>query len=172
MNLFWRQTILRLLPLFILSAHALAQVKTDGTVGPRSALAGPNFNIAPSLGTSVGSNLFHSFETFNIARGETATFNGPPSVKNILARVTGGGPSSINGVLACPIAGANLYLINPAGVVFGPDAALDLHGSFAVTTADYIRLADGGQVHASHPADSILTSAAPAALGFLGSDKT
>lgn len=166
----WRRTALHRLPLLILSAHAFAQVKTDGTVGPRTTLAGPNFNITPSLGTTVGPNLFHSFETFNIARGETATFTGPPSVKNILARVTGG-PSSIDGTLACQIAGANLYLINPAGVIFGPDAALDLHGSFVVTSADYIKLADGGQFHASDPPKSVLTSAAPAAFGFLGAHK-
>src|SRR4051812_35191522 len=170
MTPFWRRIALRLLPLLLLSAHALAQVKTDGTVGPRTTLTGPNFNITPSLGSAVGTNLFHSFETFNIARGETATFTGPPSVKNVLARVTGG-PSSINGVLACPIAGANLYLTTPAGVIFGPDAVLDLQGSFVVTTADYVKLADGGQFHASDPSKSVLTSAAPAAFGFLGMHK-
>ncbi len=170
MTPFWRRSVLRLLPVIVAPACAFAQVKTDGTVGPRTTLAGPNFNITPSLGTSVGPNLFHSFETFNIARGQTATFTGPPSVKNVLARVTGG-PTTINGTLACPIPDANLYLINPAGIIFGPNAALDLHGSFVVPTADYLKLADGAQFHASDPSKSVLTSAAPAAFGFLGAHK-
>ncbi len=166
----WRRLVLRLLPVLFAPACAFAQVKTDGTVGPRTTLTGPNFNITPSLGTSVGPNLFHSFEAFNIAQGQTATFTGPPSIHNILARVTGG-PSAIDGTLACSIPGANLYLINPAGVIFGPSATLDLHGSFAVTTADYVKLSDGGQFHASDPSKNVLTSAAPAAFGFLGRQK-
>jgi filamentous hemagglutinin family protein len=170
MTLSWRRLVFRLLPVLFAPACTFAQVKTDGTVGPRTTLTGPTFNITPSLGTPVGPNLFHSFETFNIARGQTATFTGPPSVKNILARVTGG-QSTIDGTLACPILNANLYLINPAGVIFGPNATLDLHGSFVVTTADYLKLADGGQFHASDPSKSVLTSAAPAAFGFLGTHK-
>lgn len=154
-----------------LCGTALGGITTDGTLGPRQTLPGPNFNVLPSLGKQVGGNLFHSFNQFNIASGERATFSGPNSIHNILARVTGGTASSIKGTLACRIPNANLYLINPAGVVFGPDARLDIKGSIAVTTANSIKLAEGGKFNAALPGQSILTSAAPMSFGFLGERK-
>jgi large exoprotein involved in heme utilization and adhesion len=79
-----------------------------------------------------------------------------------------GGPSNIDGTLQCSIPGASFWLINSAGIAFGPDAALNISGSFAVTTADQVKLADG-VVFAAVPgaADATLTTAAPAAFGFL-----
>jgi filamentous hemagglutinin family protein len=126
-------------------------------------------------GTPIGSNLFHSFGLFNIAGGDVANFNHGPGTANILGRVTGGQVSNIFGTIqttGAPGAGiANLFLINPAGWVFGPGAALNVTGSFHVSTADFIRLgalADGVQFNASGAGDALLTSAAPTAFGFLG----
>ncbi len=121
-----------------------AAVSTDGSVGPARSLSGPNFAVTPNLGRQVGGNLFHSFRQLDLAKGETATFTGPPSVQRVLTRVTGGTASSIDGTIRCTIPNADFSLVNPAGVVFGPNAALDVQGSFAVTTANYLRLADGG----------------------------
>ena len=149
------------------ASHCLAgAVVTDGTVGTTGALSGPNFAVTSSLGRQVGPNLFHSFRTFNLSAGEVATFSGPTNVGNVIARVTGGS-SSIDGGIQCTIPGANFYLINPKGVVFGPNATLDVGGSFVVTTADYLKHADGSHFDATHPASSTLTSAAPSAFGFL-----
>lgn len=151
-----------------LSCHAAAQVVTDGTLGVGGPLAGPNYAITPNLGRQVGSNLFHSFSAFNLTSAESATFSGPAGVSNILNRVTGTTASSIDGLLRSTIAGANLFLINPKGILFGPNARLDLTGSFHASTANYIRLADGGRFDATNPGTSVLTSAPPAAFGFLG----
>src|SRR5688572_435271 len=149
-------------------AVSLGQVKTDGSLGARQTLAGPNFSIPNTLGRQFGPNLFHSFSDFNVRAGESATFSGPNTVTNVLARVTGGGKSAINGALRSDIPSANLYLINPAGVVFGPGAQLDVSGSFAVTTADIVHLRGGGRFAASTNANaSVLTTAPPAAFGFL-----
>jgi filamentous hemagglutinin family protein len=154
--------------LTLLTRPATAQVKTDGSLGPKTAVAGPDFKLPASLGKQVGPNLFHSFEEFSIPTGGSATFQGPESVQNVLARVTGGKASNIAGRLSCDIPAANLYLINPAGVVFGPGATLDVQGSFAVTTADQIRLAGGGLFPAGEKrGEPLLTSASPAAFGFL-----
>ncbi|MBF0459643.1 MAG: filamentous hemagglutinin N-terminal domain-containing protein [Nitrospirae bacterium] len=144
-----------------------AAVVTDGTVGWGGQLSGPKYIIPESIGTRSGNNLFQSFNTFNINTGESATFTGSSSIGNIIARVTGGASSSIDGTLSCGILGANLYLINPAGVMFGKNAALDLKGAFYVTTADYIKFSDGGRYDARTPANPILTSAPPSAFGFL-----
>ncbi len=152
---------------FLFAGSLDAQIVTNGTVGAATALTGPNFQIPSSLGTARGPNLFHSFQTFNINSGESATFSGPGSFANVFSRVTGGSPSSINGLLKCDIPGANFYFINPAGVLFGPNASVDVQGSFAVTTADYIRFADGGRFDARTPANDVLTVASPAAFGFL-----
>src|SRR5215210_3201479 len=114
------------------------QVVTDGSLGAAGPVAKVNgtYSIPESLGRRHGSNLFHSFSRLDLAAGETASFSGPPDVSNVLARVTGGQPSSIDGTLRCTIPGASFYLVNPAGVVFGPNASIDVSGSFAVTTAD------------------------------------
>ena len=151
----------------IVSGSAWAQITLDGTLGPKGALHGPNFTIGANLGQQVGANLFQSFGQFNLHTNESATFTGPNSVENVIGRVTGGSASLIDGRLSCDIPNANLYLINPSGVMFGPNASLDVHGSFAVSSADYVTLADGGRFDAQQPANSVLTSAPPAAFGFL-----
>lgn len=149
-------------------ALAVAQIMTDGSLGPSRTLRGPDYTIGPGLGQTRGPNLFHSFRLFNINTGESATFTGPVSIKNIVSRVTGDSVTTIDGLLATRILGANLYLLNPRGVVFGPNAILDVSGAFHVTTADYIRLADGGTFQASLGRISALTVAPPVVFGFLG----
>jgi filamentous hemagglutinin family protein len=126
-----------------------------------------NYGVAASLGKQAGGNLFFSFSQFNLATQESATFSGPGSVRNILARVTGGSASSINGTLRSEIPGANLFLMNPAGVMFGPNATLDISGSFVVTTADYVKFSDGRRFNANPGNDSVLSSAPVSAFGFL-----
>ncbi len=146
---------------------AQAGVSTDGSLGQAGALPGPNYQIAPELGQQVGGNLFHSFGQFSVHTGESATFSGPNSVSNIIGRVTGGEASLIDGTLRSTIPGANLYLLNPAGVLLGENATLDVNGSVHISTADYLRLSDGGRFDARNPAHSVLTVAPVAAFGFL-----
>ncbi len=147
---------------------ALGQIVRDGTGGPAVRLHGPDYLIPASSGTTVGSNLFHSFSVFNLAGGETARFTGPWSVSNVFARITGGAASTIDGRIVCTIPNASFYLINPNGVVFGPGASLDVRGSFTVTTADVVRLGGHGEFRATKPDGSVLSSAPAAAFGFLG----
>jgi filamentous hemagglutinin family protein len=119
-----------------------------------------------------GANLFHSFGVFNIGEGSSANFlnNSGLPTSNILGRVTGGQTSSIFGTIRTTGFGtANLFLINPFGWIFGSTAFLDVGGSFHVSTADYVRLSDGVRFNAGPgPTDALLTSAPPAAFGFLG----
>uniref|UniRef100_UPI0011781C66 filamentous hemagglutinin N-terminal domain-containing protein n=1 Tax=Candidatus Entotheonella palauensis TaxID=93172 RepID=UPI0011781C66 len=95
------------------------------------------------MGQQLGGNLFHSFGDFNVNTGESATFTGPGSVSNIIGCVTGGNLSNIDGLLRSDIVGANLFLLNPQGVIFGPNASLDVTGSFHVSTADVLHFDDG-----------------------------
>lgn len=94
------------------------------------------FNITG--GTTAGSNLFQSFQRFGLNQGQVANFVANPAMQNILARVTGGEASVLNGVLQVSGSSANLYLMNPAGIVFGANARLDVAGSFTATTANGI----------------------------------
>ncbi|MEA2059289.1 MAG: filamentous hemagglutinin N-terminal domain-containing protein [Thermodesulfobacteriota bacterium] len=142
-------------------------MSTDGTVGPARSLSGPDYQITEELGTAVGQNLFHSFYDFSIAFGESATFTGPDSILNVISRVTGGEVSSINGLLRSQIGHADFYFINPAGVMFGPGAQVDVPGAFHVTTADELQFADGNIFSSSNPDTSTLTMAEPASFGFL-----
>src|SRR4051794_21192277 len=144
-----------------------AQIVTDGSVGPKVSLRGGEIEIGANLGTRRGGNLFHSFEKFGIATGQTATFTGPSTIKNVISRVTGGEISSIDGTLASKVGRADLYFLNPAGVMFGPNAQLDVPGSFHVSTAHELRFADGARFSAIDKASSGLTVAPPEAFGFL-----
>ncbi len=146
-----------------------AQITTDGTLGPQTNLPGPDFQITSDLGSQHGGNLFHSFEVFNVQANERATFTGPANVENILARVTGGQRSLIDGTLRSEIPNANLYLLNPNGIMFGENASLDVQGSFHASTADVLHFQDGGHFDALEPNQSRLTVASPESFGFLSS---
>jgi len=145
-----------------------AEVVLDGSLGPGGALAGPDYSITADLGRRAGANLFHSFSVLDIGAGESATFSGPADVLRIVSRVTGGAPSSIDGTLRSSIAGADFFLINPAGVMFGPQATVDVGGAFHVATAQQIQFSDGAVFSAVSPDANSLSVAAPEAFGFLG----
>src|SRR5262245_54341711 len=145
-----------------------AQVVLDGKFGTSGPLIGPNYNVTAGMGATRGNNLFHSFTQFDLKAGDVANFTGPANIQNILSRVTGGSPSSIDGTIRSDIAGANFFFINPKGVMFGPNAALNVSGSFAASTADYLKLADGARFVAALDADDSKLSTAPvSAFGFL-----
>ncbi len=148
--------------------RSLAEITLDGTMGPGGSLAGPNYTIDEAVGSRKGPNLFHSFGKFSVMTGESATFTGDNSIANVIGRVTGGEQSFIDGLLRCTILDANLYLLNPQGFLFGPNAWLDVSGSFHASSADYMRLSDGSLFYADPAETSTLTTAPPAAFGFLG----
>jgi filamentous hemagglutinin family protein len=147
---------------------ATAQVVLDGKFGNSGPLSGPDYGITAEVGLTRGNNLFHSFSRFDLKVGDTASFSGPASIQNILSRVTGGRASTIDGMIRSEIAGANLFLINPEGIVFGPNSAIDVSGSFAASGANYLKLADDARFVAALDADDSRLSTAPvAAFGFL-----
>jgi filamentous hemagglutinin family protein len=106
--------------------YAGSSITSDGTMGTNVSQAGKVYNI--DGGTIRGGNQFHSFGLFSVGTGDTASFNGPSVISNIIGRVTGGQQSVIDGLLKSTISGANLYLLNPSGVLFGPNAALSVSG--------------------------------------------
>jgi filamentous hemagglutinin family protein len=145
-----------------------ADVVLDGSFGHTDILSGQNIVIDAALGQQVGNNLFHSFKTFNLQAAQTANFTGNADIKNIISRVTGGEMSMIDGTLRS-IMPADLYFINPAGILFGENAKLDLAGSAHFSTANVIKLGETGQFSATAPQNSLLTVAPPSAFGFLDS---
>ncbi len=151
--------------LFINSA-VYAEVITDGSLGSSTTLSG-QMDIPQSLGTTAGNNLFHSFSRFNVDTGESATFTGDNALQNVISRVTGGQVSVIDGLLQSTIGNASFYFINPAGVMFGANAQIDVPAAFYVSTADTLRFGDGSQFSASNPASSLLSVAEPTGFGFL-----
>jgi filamentous hemagglutinin family protein len=144
-----------------------AEVNLDGTLGRSGALPGPSYFIGADLGYHQGGNLFHSFRDFNLQSHESATFSGPNNVSNIISRVTGGNSSNIDGLIRSTIPNADMYFLNPYGIMFGPNAQLDVQGSFHASTADYLHLGNGGRFDARHPNESLLTVAPIEAFGFL-----
>jgi filamentous hemagglutinin family protein len=147
-----------------LNYAAQAQIVPDASL-PQNSVATTNANIINITGgTRAGTNLFHSFADFSVATANTAFFNNAIDIQNILTRVTGNSISQINGILKTN-GTANLYLINPNGIVFGADARLDIRGSFVATTARSINFADGSQFIADNPqSPTLLTVSAPLGL--------
>ena len=168
--------------LFLLPSHlSLAQTITPS--GLNTAVSGPiafpngqtQIDITGGTRPGGGGNVFHSFGNFSVPNNTTANFlnNSGLPTSNILARVTGGNTSNILGTIQTTGFGnANLFLMNPAGFLFGPNATLNVGGMVAFTSADYLRLADGGRftVNANAGSADILTAAPVAAFGFLGAN--
>jgi filamentous hemagglutinin family protein len=123
-------------------------------------------------GAQRGQNLFHSFKEFNVSQGRGSYFvNTDNNVQNILARITGHNHSQISGTLGIlNIEGItstpNLFLINPNGIIFGPEASLDVGGSFVATTANAVQLGDTGSFSVSDPIASKLLSINPSVFLF------
>ena len=115
---------------------------TDGT-GTVVNIDGNTYTINGGTLSGDGQNLFHSFESFGLTQQEIADFLSNPEILNILGRVSGGTPSQINGLLQVSGGVSNLYLMNPAGIVFGPNAQLNVPGSFAAVTANSIDFTAG-----------------------------
>lgn len=160
----WPKLILISLCL-ICTRPGIAEIATDGTVGPVRSLSGAMV-INEGLGRRAGNNLFHSFRLFNIATGESATFTGSPDIANVISRVTGGSASTIDGLLKSEIGYSGFFLINPAGVVFGPHTQVDVPGAFHTSTADRVNFPDG-YYSATDTAGSTLSIATPESFGFL-----
>jgi filamentous hemagglutinin family protein len=99
---------------------------------------GNQFDI--SGGRQAGSNLFHSFSAFGLNANQIANFISNPAIRNILGRVSSGNPSVINGLIKMTGGNSNLFLMNPAGIIFGPNARLNVPAAFAATTANGIRI--------------------------------
>src|SRR5262252_6356821 len=133
------------------------------------------FDITGGTRPGGGPNLFHSFGQFNVPNNNIANFlnDSGLATSNILGRVTGGNISNIFGTIQTTGFGnANLFMMNPAGFLFGPKATINVGGMVSFTSADYLRLADGVRFNAvpDVAADVLLSAAPVAAFGFLGSN--
>lgn len=140
------------------------QVLPDSTVNTQVTRSLNDFTITG--GTTSGTNLFHSFQEFSIPTGGSVLFNNATNIQNIFTRVTGGTVSNIDGFIQTN-GTANLFLLNPNGILFGANARLNLGGSFIGTTASSLKFADGTEfstINTSTP--PLLTISAPIGLQF------
>ena len=133
------------------------------------------YDITGGTRPGGGTNLFHSFGDFNVPANHIANFLNDSSLatSNILGRVTGGNISNIFGTIQTSgFTNANLFLINPAGFLFGPSATINVGGMMTFTSSDYMKLTDGTRFNAipNAAADALLTASPIAAFGFLGSN--
>ncbi len=155
-------------------AQFTTSIVPDGTIATTVTQTGQIYNI--NGGSIHGTNQFHSFDQFSIGNGDIANFNGPAQIVNILGRITGGTASNIDGTLRSTISGANLYLLNPSGILFGPKASLELTGSLHVSSADLLEFEDGMTFYTDtsldNSANSVLQADPPEAFGFLDPPST
>ena len=160
----WHSLLLGLCLSNAIAARVQAQISPDGTTNTNVDPADSVINIEG--GDKAGANLFHSFEEFSVPNGSEAFFNNANDIINIFSRVTGGDISNIDGLIRAN-GDASLFLINPAGIIFGEGAALDLGGSFFASTAESIVFTDDiefSAIDATEP--PLLTVNQPLGLNF------
>ena len=152
------------------SNFAWGQVTSDNSLGSESSLITSPIPGAFQIdgGALRGTNLFHSFSEFSVPTLGIAYFNNTGEIQNILSRVTGGSISSIDGLIAAN-GTANLFLLNPNGIILSPNASLNIGGSFVGSTANSLNLADGTQFSATGSQTTpLLTVTVPLGLQYGG----
>ena len=153
----------------LLGNGAIAQPIPDDSLGEESSTLnrGAVNGLPAELvggGARRSQNLFHSFQDFSIEAGNRVYFANPSEIESIFARVSGDTPSQIDGTLGVD-GSADLYFLNPNGIVFGADANLDILGSFFATTAAGLKFADGYEYKATPARGSdVLTVSIPIGL--------
>jgi filamentous hemagglutinin family protein len=132
-------------PALLLMPRAIAQSVVPAQDGTHTQThqQGQRIDISGGQRSGDGTNLFHSFERFGLTREEVANFQSSPELQNILVRVIGGDASVIDGLLQMSGGHSNLFLMNPAGILFGQNVRLDLPAAFTATTANGIGLEGG-----------------------------
>lgn len=169
-----KQFVQNLLILFLFSfscpVKTLAQIAPDNTLGAENSEVKSIDELRDRIegGAIRGGNLFHSFSEFSVREGASVNFANPEGIVNIFSRVTGNNVSEIFGSLGVEGA-ANLFLMNPNGIIFGENSAVNVNGSFLATTAEDIKFDNGESFSASSPDLPLLTVNFPIGLGF-GSD--
>ncbi|AFZ57447.1 filamentous hemagglutinin N-terminal domain-containing protein [Anabaena cylindrica FACHB-243] len=164
--------------LCFLTLTCLSTQKTSAQLTPDTSLATENSVITPTLhingmnidridgGAARGTNLFHSFQEFNVEQERGVYFSQPAGIARIITRVTGSNSSQILGTLGV-LGNADLFMINPNGIIFGQNARLDIKGSFVGSTANSINFDHGIQFNATHPdAKPLLSVNVPQGLQF------
>jgi filamentous hemagglutinin family protein len=145
---------------------AIAQVVPDDTLPVNSRVTPGCVQCVINGGTERGVNLYHSFREFSVPTGGEAWFNNGSQIQNILTRVTGSNLSNIDGLLKTN-GTANLFFLNPNGIVFGPNARLQIGGSFLASTANSFKFSDGSEFSATTPqAPPLLTINVPMGLQY------
>ena len=146
-NPYWATSLIYLL----LASPTTAQLIPDQSLGTENSIVKSTNNLKTIEGGAIrGNNLFHSFREFNVNTNQEVFFNNATNIKSIFTRVTGGNISNIDGLIR-NVGQADLFILNPAGIIFGENAQLNIGGSFFATTAESILFTEDIEFNAINP---------------------
>lgn len=162
----------------------MAQAIPDNSLGAESSVVTPNViinnrsaNLIQGGAVRSSTTVFHSFDRFDIPPNQATFFDNPSAIRTIVSRVTGHKSSQLLGTLGLwnsaigEIGSADLFFINPRGIAFGPQASLDLNGSFLASTATSLNFGQEYQFSTINPTPPpMLTVKVPTGLQFSGAE--
>ncbi|HEY9217271.1 MAG TPA: filamentous hemagglutinin N-terminal domain-containing protein [Phenylobacterium sp.] len=144
----------------VLLAAGAAQALPIGGVVTQSTSGSPSGATISTQGSSatitqVDPRVLIDWSSFNVAGGETVTFNQPSNNAIAFNRVPVTAPMTIDGAIN---ANGSVWLLSPGGVLFGGGANVNVGSFLATTGGQPLDVGTGGNIPTQQPSNPLIVS--------------